>query len=79
VAVDLCYVACGRLDGFWELNLQLYDIAAGLLIVTEAGGTISNFSGADQPIGEELVATNGLIHKDLITLLAHVPPRRSGS
>ncbi len=72
VAVDLCYVACGRLDGFWGLNFQLYDIAAGLLILEEAGGRISSFSGADQPVGEELVATNGRIHNDLVAILTGV-------
>lgn len=75
VAVDLCYVACGRLDGFWGLNFHLYDIAAGLLILTEAGGRISNFSGTDQLIGEELVATNGRIDKDLVALLTCVSGR----
>lgn len=79
VAVDLCYVACGRLDGFWELNLQLYDIAAGLLICTEAGGTITTFLGAQQPIGQELVATNGHIHKDLVALLTQVSHNLSGA
>ncbi len=44
-ALDLCYVACGKLDGFWELNLNIYDVAAGMLLVTEAGGVISDFSG----------------------------------
>ena len=44
-ALDLCYVACGRLDGFWELKLKPWDIAAGALIVDEAGGKLSNFSG----------------------------------
>jgi myo-inositol-1(or 4)-monophosphatase len=72
VAMDLCYVACGRLDGFWELNLQWYDIAAGLLICTEAGGMISDFLGASQPIGQELVASNGHVHEDLVAILRKV-------
>jgi myo-inositol-1(or 4)-monophosphatase len=72
VAIDLCYVACGRLDGFWELNLRLYDIAAGMLILEEAGGRLSNFSGDRLPIGDELVASNALIHTDLVTLLSEV-------
>jgi myo-inositol-1(or 4)-monophosphatase len=72
VAIDLCYVACGRLDGFWELNLRLYDIAAGMLILEEAGGMLSTFSGAHGPIGDELVASNGLIHANLVALLSGV-------
>jgi myo-inositol-1(or 4)-monophosphatase len=50
-ALDLCYVACGRLDGFWELKLKPWDIAAGALIVAEAGGKLSKFSGAPLSIG----------------------------
>jgi len=68
----MCYVVCGRLDGFWELNLRLYDIAAGILILEEAGGRLSNFSGDRHPIGDELVASNALIHTDLVTLLSGV-------
>jgi len=44
-AVDLAYVACGKLDGFWEMNLNIYDVAAGVLLVTEAGGTVCDFEG----------------------------------
>ena len=75
VAVDLCYVACSRLDGFWELNLRLYDIAAGLLIVEEAGGTVTNFSGDRHPVGDELLASNGLIHSRLVEILSGVDRR----
>lgn len=49
-ALDLCYVAAGRLDGFWELYLNLYDVAAGFLIVSEAGGMISDFEGRPLPL-----------------------------
>lgn len=71
-AIDLCYVAAGRTDGFWELNLQIYDIAAGMLILNEAGGKVTDFS--DQPIKDsfEIVATNSLIHKELTTILSKV-------
>jgi myo-inositol-1(or 4)-monophosphatase len=65
-ALDLSYVACGRLDGFWEFKLKSWDIAAGMLIVKEAGGTVSDVAG--HPIGvytPSIVATNGLIHADL--------------
>ncbi len=70
-AMDLCWVACGRLDGSWELNLNLYDIAAGMLIVTEAGGTVTDFSGvsADKLPGE-IMATNGWFHTQLAAFLS---------
>jgi myo-inositol-1(or 4)-monophosphatase len=66
-ALDLCYVACGRLDGFWELKLKPWDIAAGALIVTEAGGKLSDLSGKPFSIrGQETLATNGLIHDEMV-------------
>jgi myo-inositol-1(or 4)-monophosphatase len=69
-ALDLCYVAVGRLDGFWEMKLKPWDIAAGALIVAEAGGIVSNFSGGGFSIdGEETLASNGLIHGEMITAL----------
>ncbi len=64
-AIDLCYVACGRLDGFWELNLKPYDIAAGKLIVEEAGGVYSDFDNKNHHRAGEVLATNGLLHSDL--------------
>jgi myo-inositol-1(or 4)-monophosphatase len=69
-AIDLCWVACGRFDGFWEYNLSPWDIAAGYLIVEEAGGKITNFE--DRPydvFDKETLATNGLIHADLLALI----------
>ena len=69
-ALDLCYVACGRFDGFWELNLSPWDTAAGALVVTEAGGRLSNFSGGEFSNYErEIVASNGLIHDRMIEVL----------
>jgi len=66
-ALDLCYVACGRMDGFWEFNLNPWDTAAGVLIVEEAGGTVSDFSGGPfQLNSRETLASNGLIHDELI-------------
>jgi len=66
-ALDLCYVACGRIDGFWELKLKPWDIAAGALIVAEAGGTLSTFSGDQFTIwGDETLASNGVIHDEMI-------------
>ena len=66
-ALDLCYVACGRIDGFWELKLRPWDIAAGSLIVTEAGGKLSDFSGEQFSIwGDETLASNGIIHDEMV-------------
>lgn len=73
-AIDLCWVACGRFDGFWEYNLAPWDVAAGYLIVEEAGGKITNFDGAPYNVFEkQTLATNGLIHDDM--LMAIKPPR----
>ena len=72
VAIDLCYVACARLDAFWELNLRLYDIAAGWLILEEAGGRVTDFAGGAGRIGEELVGSNARIHQDLVDILRQV-------
>ena len=75
-ALDLCYVACGRLDGFWELKLHAWDTAAGSLIVREAGGTVTDFSGAPFSIwGEETLASNGLIHEEMLKTLADLKNR----
>jgi myo-inositol-1(or 4)-monophosphatase len=69
-AIDLCYVAAGRFEGFWEEGLKPWDMAAGILIVTEAGGCITDFE--NQPFhldDQRLLATNGLIHKEMIQVL----------
>jgi len=69
-ALDLCFVACGRLDGFWELNLKLWDIAAGALIVREAGGITTNFEGHELGMdGSRVLASNGQIHSRMIQIL----------
>lgn len=66
-ALDLCYVASGRFDGFWEFNLNPWDTAAGVLLVEEAGGRVSNFRGGEFDISSrETLATNGLIHDELM-------------
>jgi myo-inositol-1(or 4)-monophosphatase len=66
-ALDLCYLACGRIDGFWEMKLKPWDTAAGALIVKEAGGQLSDFSGNGFSIwGNETLATNGLIHQEMV-------------
>lgn len=69
-ALDLCYVACGRFDGFWELKLSPWDVAAGVLIVEESGGRVSDFQGETASIyGNDLLASNGLIHEQMIQIL----------
>ncbi len=69
-AIDLCYVACGRFDGFWELKLHPWDTAAGSVIVTEAGGRMSDFTGKPFSIyGQEMIASNGLIHEEMVEVL----------
>jgi len=69
-AMDLCYVASGRFDGFWELKLSPWDMAAGALIVQEAGGLISDFQNGEFTIyGAEILASNGLIHQQIIEVL----------
>ena len=65
-AIDLGYVACGRLEGFWELHLNLYDVAAGFLILTEAGGRNTDFTGGTNGFYDEILSTNGHIHNDMI-------------
>jgi len=73
-ALDLCYVAAGRLDAYWELKLHPWDVAAGLLIVDEAGGRSSDFSGGAVPrSGREIVATNGKLHDQLIAQITPGP------
>jgi len=66
-ALDLCYVACGRLDGFWEFNLNPWDTAAGVLIAQEAGGRVTNFSGGQFELNSrETLASNGFLHAALL-------------
>ncbi|OGR78207.1 MAG: hypothetical protein A3I11_01440 [Elusimicrobia bacterium RIFCSPLOWO2_02_FULL_39_32] len=68
-AIDLAYVACGRFDAFWEFNLKPWDVAAGILIVEEAGGKISDFKGLnailDSPF--QILASNGKVHSQIVT------------
>ena len=72
-ALDLCYVACGRFDGFWEFNLNPWDTAAGVLLVEEAGGKVTDMSGAPfQLNSRETVASNGLIHAALLEEFAQI-------
>lgn len=69
-ALDLCYVAAGRFDGFWEVHLQPWDMAAGKLLVEEAGGRTTDFTGAPARIhGKQIVASNGEIHGAMLEVL----------
>lgn len=69
-AIDLCWVACGRFDGFWEYNLSSWDVAAGYLIVEEAGGRVTNFDGGQYTVFDrQTLATNGLIHEDMRNMI----------
>jgi len=69
-ALDLCYVAAGRLDAYWEAKLKPWDVAAGLLIVEEAGGRCSDWQDAPPPhSGAEVLASNGLVHAALLAQL----------
>jgi myo-inositol-1(or 4)-monophosphatase len=69
-ALDLAYLASGRFDGFWEVALQPWDMAAGVLILYEAGGVITNFSGAKFNLYEkQLLASNGTIHNQMLDVI----------
>ena len=70
-AIDLCYVACGRIDGFFEYKLQAWDCAAAILIIEEAGGRVTNFSGgAYNYADKKIVATNGHLHDQMLNVIA---------
>ncbi len=69
-ALDLCYLGAGRFDGFWELKLSAWDVAAGALIVEEAGGKVTDFRGGKFSIySREILASNGRIHQEMIGIL----------
>jgi len=69
-AIDLSYVAAGRFDGFWEVHLNPWDMAAGVLLVSEAGGSVTDFSGGPLSIyGKSIVASNGRIHGSMVSIL----------
>ena len=72
-ALDLAYVACGRLDGYWERDLQTYDFAAGVILVREAGGYVTSADGAAEPLAARSVASgNEVLHRELLALLKKV-------
>nr|WP_324292872.1 inositol monophosphatase family protein [uncultured Desulfobacter sp.] len=68
-ALDLCYTAMGSLDGFWEMNLNIYDIAAGTVILREAGGVVTDFRGGRQFPEKGFAASNKGLHNELIHIL----------
>jgi len=73
VALDFAYLACGRCEGFWEIGLSPWDIAAGSLIIQEAGGMITDFSGGDEHIWTgNVVASNGKIHNQILEIVTDV-------
>ena len=74
-ALDLAYVACGRLDGYWERGLSPWDIAAGIVLVEEAGGTVTAYDRSPLNISSgRILATNGPLHSSLSQALQNVPP-----
>jgi myo-inositol-1(or 4)-monophosphatase len=69
-AIDLAYVACGRLEGFFEYNLNPWDVAAGVLIVQQSGGLVTDFDGGQNILfGKELCASNGNIHSEMLSII----------
>jgi myo-inositol-1(or 4)-monophosphatase len=70
-ALDLAYLACGRFDGFWEDGLNAWDVAAGVLLIEEAGGRVTDFSGGTLDIyTPKVLASNGLVHEHMMRVLA---------
>ena len=68
-ALDLCMVACGQMDGYWEKHINLYDIAAGMLILEEAGGQVTDFKGGVEGLPGEILGTNTLIHRECLAVI----------
>ena len=76
-ALDLAYVACGRFDGFWEMKLRPWDVAAGIVLVREAGGAVADFDGGDRMLhGATICASNASLQKLLLEVLAQVRGKR---
>ena len=69
-AIDMAYVACGRFDGFWEEGLNPWDVAAGVLMINEAGGMVTNYDGSALNIYKPpICASNGMIHAEMLAVL----------
>ncbi len=74
-ALDLCHLAMGRCDGFWELDLHPWDTAAGVLILEEAGGRVSRFDGGSYNVeSREILASNGQFHDTMMAAIADARP-----
>jgi myo-inositol-1(or 4)-monophosphatase len=79
-ALDLAYVAAGRFDGFWEFGLKKWDTAAGVLLIEEAGGKVSDFAGQPYSLGGPVIlATNGIIHEEMRTAANQIAERVAAS
>lgn len=77
-ALNLCYTATGQLDGYWEMKVKPHDIVAGIVLVREAGGTVTDFDGSDDILDTLLiVASNGLIHREMLDVLKAADDRPS--
>lgn len=78
-ALDMAWVAAGRADGFWEYKLKPWDVAAGWLLVSEAGGTVTDFSGEPwlktDLMGEQTLASNGRIHREMLQVIKKIGPK----
>jgi myo-inositol-1(or 4)-monophosphatase len=75
-AMDLAAVACGRFEGFWEFGLHSWDAAAGILLVREAGGTVTRFDGQPYRLGDrELLASNSRVHSEMKEVAASIAER----
>ena len=76
-ALDLCSVAAGRFDGFWELKLNPWDKAAGTLLVTEAGGAVTGITGKPfNLLGDDVFASNGLVHDQMLRVFSEILEQR---
>ncbi len=76
-ALNLCYIAAGRLDGYWERGISPWDVAAGALMVIEAGGVVTSMTGgAYRSDDREILASNGFLHDELLTVIATHPDER---
>ncbi|HEX4643858.1 MAG TPA: inositol monophosphatase family protein, partial [Candidatus Acidoferrales bacterium] len=77
-AMDLAAVACGRFEGFWEFGLRTWDAAAGILMVREAGGRVTQFDGRPYQLGDrEMMASNGRVHSEMQEIAASVAEKAS--
>ncbi len=72
-AVDLCHIASGKVDGYWEFDLQPWDAVAGALIVQEAGGQVTKMDGSNYSINNpQILATNGKIHNEMLKITSSI-------